>query len=456
METPDKQSLWDSVLAELQLTLSSAIYQTWFKGKTTLLSVKSGVIEIGCYNSYNKIWLEERYLGQIKGIVDRLTGQSNALVFSVSAQAHRIPKKQVKRKLPATVPLFEEEAGPDLAESLASANVNRKYSISNFITGNSNRLAFAVAKAVIESPQENYNPLLIHGGVGVGKTHLLQAIGQAVILRRSKVKVLYCSSETFTNDMIDAIQKRQTFSFREKYRGIDLLLVDDIQFLAGRESTQEQFFHTFNHLVVQGKQVVVSCDRNPKDLHNLQDRLKSRFSGGMVAGIDRPDQELREAVLLARSKNAGVDLGFAVIRQLAQVLGPSIRDVEGGLTRLLAVSKLTGKPISNDLINEVIGSENKISVGGEDVLNETAKYFSVSPKDLKSDSRARVFVFPRQVAMYLLRTRLKMSFNRTASYFGGKDHSTAVYSVKRVEELLKTDAESTRLVSELSVRVFGG
>ena len=455
MDVADNKFLWDSVLAELRLSLSGATFQTWFNGKTGILSRQKGTVEIGCANSYSKAWLEQRYMTEVKKILDRLTGVPNTLVFRVSSQTTTPPKTRASKSQPVTVPLIEEEAAAPLKSNLLAAGLNQKYSLSNFIVGDSNQLSFAAARAVVDSPLDYYNPLLIYGGVGVGKTHLLQAVGQATILRRGGAKVLYTSSETFTNDMVEAIQKRQTFDFREKYRNLDMLIIDDVQFIAGRESTQEQFFHTFNHLVVRGKQVVLSCDRNPKELYDLQDRLRSRFSGGMVAAVEPPDQELREAILLAKAKQGGITIDRPVIRLLAQMLGPSVRDVEGGLTRVVAVSKLTGKKIDEAAVRRAIGPTGRDPVKPPAVLDVVANYFSLNQKALCGGRRDNGTTFPRQVAMPLLRRGLKLPLKKIGEYFGDKDHTTVVYAINRVENLLKSDAEVHRVVAELEARIFG-
>ena len=382
MTNLDKTSLWETVLAELQLSLSGANFQTWFKGKTSIISINNSLVEIGCSSPYNKVWVEERYFGKIKEVIDRVTGVSNTLVFSVSSQDLGLKPKKRAVVAPSTVPLFDE-AAPIIQEAIEQANINPKYSFSNFVVGQSNQLAFAASKAVSEAPFEHYNPFLVYGGVGVGKTHLVSALAHAVVLRRAQAKVLYTSSETFTNEMVAAIQNRQTSTFRGKYRAVDVLVVDDIQFIAGRESTQEEFFHTFNHLYNLGKQLVFSCDRDPGELEKLQDRLKSRFIGGLMVKIDSPDLELREAILLAKSRDIGLDLDFSTIRLLAENLGPSIRDLEGGLLRLAAASKLVGKKVDISLVESVVSLTSKKPEKNIDyILEEVAKFFSIKVGDL--------------------------------------------------------------------------
>ena len=454
MTTIDKNTLWDSVLAELQLSLSNANYQTWFKGKTSMLSLETGSVEIGCATEYNKVWIEERYLGKLKTIVDRLTGASNNLALKVAAQSLTKPSSTRPSDKTATVPLFEDDSQPQIREILESTNINQKYSFSNFIVGATNQLAYAVAKSVVDEPFERYNPLLIYGGVGVGKTHLLQAIARSVITRRAGMRVLYCSSETFTNDMIQAIQMRQTSNFRNRYRGVEFLLIDDIQFIAGRESTQEEFFHTFNTLYGLGKQIVLSCDRKPEELSDLQERLKNRFLGGLVARIDPPDVELREAVLLAKIKGAGFNADLPVIRTLARHLGPSIRELEGAFLRLAAVSRLTSQKIDQTLVERVLGLNNPTKDPVSSVIRTVAEFFSVDEAALTGRVRSQELTLPRQVAMYLLRKNSKQSFKRIAGHFGGKDHTTVIYSVSKVERLVKEGGEVSDLVNQIQDQAF--
>ena len=455
MAVLDEQSLWGSVLAELELSLSGANFQTWFKGKTSILSINNSLVEIGCATPYNKVWLEERYLGKIKEIIDRITGASNTLVFTVSSQNLQPTRAREKLSESRTVPLFEETASTDIQDSLKAANVNQRYSFANFIVGPANQLAYAAAKAVVDAPFERYNPLLIYGGGGVGKTHLLHATASAVLLRRAGARVFYCSSETFTNEMIEAIQRRQTVDFRAKYRGVDFLLIDDIQFIAGRESTQEEFFHTFNHLYSQGKQLVFSCDRNPNELANLQERLKNRFAGGLTVTIDPPDQELREAILIAKAKEANLNLDPSLGRLLAKNLGPSVRDLEGGILRIMAASRLTGRKVDLSLVQTAIGvktTQNKRSVAN--FVEEIAAFFSLSPSEIKSPRRSPICAFPRQVAMYLLRREVGLSFKEIATELGGRDHTTAIYAVNKVETLVEKGGEVADLVEDLRKKLF--
>lgn len=447
MDEFDNNSLWDAVLAELQVSLSPANFQTWFRGKTWISTLSNTEVEINCSSPYNKAWIEQRYLEQIREIVERLTGRPQNLLFSVSSRL--VTKPSHKASPTESVPLFTEEPLDTLKASLQSANINEKYSFSNFLVGQCNQLAYAVAKAVGEDDQRRYNPLLIYGGVGVGKTHLLQALAQSVLVRRANLKVLYSSSETFTNDMVEAIQKKQTIDFRSKYRKADLLLIDDIQFIAGRESTQEEFFHTFNHLYERGKQIILACDRDPSELASLQERLKSRFVGGMVAKIDTPDQELKEAILLAKSKEMGMDLDFNLIRDIAASMGSSIRELVGALLKVTAAASLTGKSPDRELAKSVLTLERSVKPTPGKILRAVADHFSIPTETISSNSRGKAVVLPRQISMYLLRHHLNLSFYEIARLLGGKDHSTVIYSVARVENLVENGGEVRSLVDEI-------
>jgi chromosomal replication initiator protein len=455
----DKKILWESTLAELQLNLSTANFQTWFKGKTTIVSLNGGFVEIGCNSSYIKNWIESRYQGQLKSILDRVTGENLNLAFTVDPFAKNTPKKGRHKKPTSTTQsqrLFEEPNQELLNESLSKARLNPSFTLNSFVVGKSNQLAYAVAKAISETPSKNYNPFFVYGGVGIGKTHLIQAIAQEALTKNPNLKIYYCGCEEFTNELVTSIQAKTTPSFRNKYRGADMLLLDDVQFLSGRESTQEEVFHTFNVLFASGKQIVIAGDRPPAAIGKLAERLKSRFEGGIVADIGKPEMELREAVVLQKCKAQNVTLPNQIIHLLAEHFQDNIRELEGGLVRLLTYSKLTNKQISPDLLNEVVSLTTRPVTGKpnpKEVLEEAAKYFSVSITAVKGRSRKANLVKPRRLAMYLMRRDLKLPLAKIAELLNRSDHTGVIYSVNKTENELKQSSETREIVGEIRRRV---
>ena len=454
----DKKTLWESALAELQLNLSEANFKTWFKNKTTIVSWEKDLISIGCNSPYVKGWIESRYQMQIKSILEKVSGTNLNLAFTVEAQIKELTKSsKTKEHLSTTKPLFDGDNKKTLGEALSAARLNPSFNLEGFVVGKSNQLAYAVAKAITESPSKNYNPFFVYGGVGLGKTHLIQAIGQGALAKNPKLKVVYCACEEFTNELVTAIQTKTTPNFRNKYRNSDVLLIDDIQFLSGRESTQEEVFHTINVLLTAGKQVVLTCDRPPSTIKKLAERLKSRFEGGIIADIGQPETELREAILVQKCKNQNITLPNEIIRVLAEKFPHSIRDLEGGLVRLITYSKLTNQPVSLSLVKEVV----KISAqqGGPratpiSVLEAAAKYFSLTPSEIKSGSRRPKVVRSRQITMYILRTDLGLTLSNVAELLNKADHTSVIYSVKKVENDMKDSEETREIIENIRDVVF--
>lgn len=451
----DKLTLWNAVLTELQLSLSSANFQTWFKGKTEITRFESPQLEIGCNSSYTKDWLEQRYHGQLKAIVDRLLGEKVTLTFIVSTNLKNLTKP--KSKGSTDTPLFGEDADK-LAAKLAASNLNSKYTFDSFVVGNSNQLAFAVAQAVASSPAKAYNPLFIYGGVGLGKTHLIQAVGHAAIAASARVKVLYCTSEAFTNEMIEAIQSRRMGQFRTKYRGVDILIIDDIQFIAGRETTQEEFFHTFNDLYASGKQIILSSDRQPNAISKLEERLRSRFEGGMIADIQPPDVDLREAILLSKVRRLDITISAEVIRYLARSVTSSIRDLEGSLVRLSTQGQLNGTSLSIELAKSFIDERYNRQLSGKvtpkEVLDIVCEYFKLRQTDLRSSSRIAKMVLPRQITMYLLRKDLGLQLEYIAEFLGKKDHTTVMHGVEKIEGHVENSDKLRGLVEDIRAKLY--
>lgn len=444
----EKEKLWENILEELRETLSKPTYQTWFKDKTSLVNVDDGILTIGTLNSYAKDWLEKRYHQTIKKIVSRIVGKDLEITFKVD--------NLIEKNKPSPTPLFEfEEAvqATPIEKRIFESNLNPKYTFDNFVIGNNNRLAHAVSISVAKLPAKSYNPFFLYGGVGVGKTHLMQAIGHETLKTHPNLRVLYCTGESFTNEIIEAIQNRKTGSFRNKYRRIDVLLIDDIQFIAGRDTTQEEFFHTFNDLHSGGKQVVLSSDRPPKDIARLEERVRSRFEWGMVADIQNPDIDMREAILLSKCKEKNISLTPDILHYLAENVNSSIRDLEGSLTRLVTTSQLLGKPLDLELATQVILPQarpktNK-NVSPKEVIDVVCEYYSVKIADIKGARRSVDISRPRQIIMFLLRSELNLQYMGIARLLGGRDHSTIMHGVDKISKEVENNVDLSGQIGEI-------
>lgn len=454
----DKKDLWESVLTELQLSISAANFQTWFKGKTEISEIKENIIVVGCSSSYVRDWLEQRYQGQLKSILDRLTETSNSLTFVVSPNLHEEFPKVAKKQGDNAEPLFSNETFEKLAEKSTKANLNPNYTFETFIVGGSNQLAYSVAQAIAQAPGNSYNPFFVYGGVGLGKTHLIHAVGHELLTKNQRVKVFYCSSETFTNYLMEAIQQRRTKEFRERFRSVDVLIVDDIQFIAGRESTQEEFFHTFNDLFGKGKQIILSSDREPSQIAKLEDRLKSRFEGGMIADIQPPDTDMREAILISKMKRQNLDIPEEVIRYLASSISTNVRDLEGSLLRLVTQTKINNSALSLEIAKSFIDKRSNrglaVKVAPKEVIDTVCNYFNLRHTDLKGNSRLAKYVLPRQITMYLLRTDLGIQYENIAKELGGRDHSTIMHGVEKIGNTVEKSDKIRGLVADIRAKLY--
>ncbi|HSX58437.1 MAG TPA: chromosomal replication initiator protein DnaA [Candidatus Saccharimonadales bacterium] len=455
----DKKELWNSVLAELQLTISSANFQTWFRGKTEIVELQVPLVVVGCSSPYVRDWLEQRYLGQIKGVVDRLIDQSTSITFVVSPSLNVPATKTTSSKTAEeTETLFVKEDLGKLSEKLTTAKLSPGYTFSNFVVGGSNQLAYAVATAAAEDPGKAYNPILFYGGVGLGKTHLMQSVGNEVARKNSKAKILYATSEDFTNDLMEAIQTKRTRDFRDKYRSLDVLLLDDVQFIAGRESTQEEFFHTFNALYSSHKQIILTSDREPSEIAKLESRLRSRFSGGMIADIQPPDTDMREAILESKIKRLNIDIPSEVVHYLAGSVGTNVRELEGSLTHLATVAKVRQTDLSLELAKSFVDQRKSRALASrvepKEVLEIVSDYFNVKQSEIKGSSRVAKIVLPRQITMYLLRTDLGIQYENIAQYLGGRDHSTVMHGVEKIGKSVESSDKFRGLVADIRAKLY--
>ena len=435
--------LWQEALTLLKERVGTHSYQSWFEGTK---GVAKGPKELTVLvpSQFCKEWLQNKYQREIREALKQISSESLEVDYRVGlSPAGKSP------------PSF---LGPKGAVPSQEGTLNPRYLFENFVVGPSNRFARAASLAVAENPARAYNPLFIYGRVGLGKTHLMQAIGHFIVKNNPQAKVLYISSEFFTNHLISAIQNRTTLHFRQKFRSLDILLMDDIQFIAGKESTQEEFFHTFNTLYDSHKQIVISSDRSPKEIAGLEERLVSRFAWGLVTDIQKPDLETRVAILAKRAETDRLLIPQEVLFFIAERVTSNIRELEGALMRVVAFSSFFDKPISLELSKEVLKEmfleeAKKISV--DQIQKRVAEYFDVRIQDLMAKRRSKAIAYPRQVAMYLVRELTEHSLPEIGEFFGGKDHTTVLHAYQKIQNELKQNDRTRQVVQKLIHSIKG-
>ena len=439
------ERVWDAALGQLQLEMPRATFDTWVRD-AELLAYEDGTFIVGVQNAYARDWLEDRLRSTVSRVLTSVTGRSSAVRFVVWHGEMEEVQPSLETHSPVPVPIA--------ANGSAAKTLQSRYTFESFVVGPSNRLAAAAAQAVAESPARAYNPLFLYGGVGLGKTHLLHAVGNASAA--SGLQVLYVSSEEFTNDLINAIRNHTTDAFRDRYRNIDVLLIDDIQFIAGKESTQEEFFHTFNTLHGQDKQLVISSDRPPKALVTLEERLRSRFEWGLTADIQPPDYETRLAILRSKAERLGREVPFEFLETIARRVQSNIRELEGALNRVLAYSDLSGLPLTADLVNSALSDllPKGGSLTSEDIIKAVAEYFGVDQNRLLGKQRSRDIALPRQIAMYLIREETGASLPQIGDFLGGRDHTTILYGCEKISDQLETDDGLRRQIFSIKESLY--
>lgn len=446
MNTQVKE-LWEKTLNTLKGELTEVSFNTWIKSIEPI-SLEDSNLRLGVPNNFTKDILENRYKDLIINSVKSVSNKTyNIDFFIISEEA--IEKDASKK---------QEEQKPTLVvNDEMSAILNPKYTFDSFVIGNSNRFAHAASLAVAESPAKAYNPLFIYGGVGLGKTHLMHAIGHYIQNVNSKSKVVYVSSEKFTNELINSIKDDKNVEFRNKYRNVDVLLIDDIQFIAGKERTQEEFFHTFNALYEANKQIILSSDRPPKEIPTLEDRLRSRFEWGLIADIQAPDFETRIAILKKKADVENLNIPNDVMVYIATQIKSNIRELEGALIRIVAYSSLTNREINVDLaaeaLKDIISSRNTRQITIELIQDIVSSYYSLKIEDFKSSRRTRNVAFPRQIAMYLCRKLTDTSLPKIGEEFGGRDHTTVIHAYEKISQSLKKDENLQNTVTELTKKI---
>ena len=433
---------WQATLGQLQMKMAKETYDTWVRD-AKFIAHKDNTFYIGVNNAYVRDWLENRLTGTVIKLLSGIMNSPQEVIFQLNSKAVEKPIPVDGKQTPTPTPTIP--SSPRNHNTL----LNCKYGFTNFVVGPNNRMAHAASLAVAENPAQAYNPLFLYGGVGLGKTHLLQAIGNHA--RNKGLNVLYVSSEEFTNDLINAIRAHNTEEFRKKYRFIDVLLIDDIQFIAGKESTQEEFFHTFNTLHAQNKQIVITSDRPPKAMTTLEERLRSRFEWGLTVDIQPPELETRIAILRDKAESTGRSVSADILEYIAQKVQWNIRELEGALTKVLAYSELSGMPLTLDLTTTALTDffpENE-PVAPDRVIHTVAKAFNITTDDLLSRTRTKDIALPRQIAMYLMREESEASLPQIGSSLGGRDHTTVMYACDKISDLLERDDRFRRQVFQI-------
>ena len=450
----DPGALWVSASETLQGLLNPDIYRLWFAPlRAVQLSDESVTVEVA--NDFCEVWLKDNYLSLLEDVFAHVSGRRLKVQFRIATTAHS------RASNPASVAKSRTDAKSEPAgtlEVVREHGFNPKNSFENFVVGSNNSFAHAAAIAVAQSPGQSYNPLFVYGGVGLGKTHLLHAIGLHVVGRRKGARVSYVSSERFTNEYIDAIQNNQLVRFRKRYRQTDVLLIDDVQFLAGKERIQEEFFHTFNALHEAHKQIVLTCDRPAGEIQNLEQRLVSRFEWGLVTDLQPPDVETRVAILRKKENALGIQLPGDILNFIAQRIRANVRRLEGALIRVASFASLTGQPltieVAEGLLREILHEEGRHSITIEFIQKRVADHYDIRLADMTSKRRPESIAFPRQIAMFLARNLTEGSLSSIGEAFGGRDHGTVLHACRLVKDRMEVDANVRQTVHYLEKQLL--
>ena len=436
-------AIWDDLLASLRGRISERDYKTWMS-QCKPMGIQDGAYVIGVAGTFAHAWIRENLLGHIQEALKEL----GADMPKVGLQL--LPKEEAQQQ--DIFALDEPEEAPVETGNRTRNRLNSKYRFDSFVVGSNNNLAYAAAQAITERPGQTYNPLFLYGEAGLGKTHLMHAVGHEVADRFPKLSIEYVTTEAFTNDLINAIREKDTNSFRERYRSVDLLLVDDVQFIAGKEQTQEEFFHTFNSLYEAGKQIILSSDRPPKNIPTLENRLRSRFEWGLITDIQPPEFETRVAILEQNAQFRNVKLPTDVAEYIARQVTSNIRELEGALVRVIVHVSMNGGALTVEAAANALSdvfSTNEVVLNMDEILRKVSKAFGIETKDLRSKGRRKELVLPRQLAMYLIREHTQHSYPEIGQFFSGRDHSTVMYAISKVNEQQRSDKDLQRKLREI-------
>jgi len=457
----NSEKIWESTLGELELLVSKANFTTWFS-HTFIAEILENQVVIGVPNAFTKVWLEKKYHDKITLSLENILSKNNLqVIYRVINKGNLanvgINNNNLSGAKTTAVDNYNHN-NTNIFKAQNHLGLNPHYNFKSFVVGPGNELAQAAAKAAAEKPGEIYNPLFIYGGVGLGKTHLVQAVGHYILEKNPKKKILYLNSEKFTNDFVSAIKTGQTDKFKEIYRNVDVLLIDDIQFMSGKEQTQEEFFHTFNALHQNNKQIIISSDRPPKAIQYIESRLTSRFEWGMIADISAPDLETRMAILQLKLQEKKYSLLPEVIHYLAENIQENIRELEGALNRIMAFHQLNNSVPSLDsvkaLLSGISANPKKAGLTSKKIIRVVSEFYDISLESLLGSSRKKELVRPRQVAMFLLRHEIKASFPNIGQDLGGRDHTTAMHACGKIAELMDSDEKTKNDVLVLKQKIY--
>lgn len=454
--------IWQAALDDLQQQLSRANFETWLRS-TTLIDLDSEQATIAAPNTFAVEQLRSKFDREVADALSTLVNRPVQVEFVVRAALDKKRDRSARRRPRNPAPAVDVRSPQPKTQQMeltasAEHGLNPNYTFETFVVGASNRLAHAAAMAVADQPSRQFNPLFFYGGVGLGKTHLLHAIGHKAMEEHEGLRVLYVSSERFTNDLIKSIMGQKTEDFRSRYRSIDILMIDDIQFIAGKESTQEEFFHTFNELYQSGKQIIISSDRHPKTIQTLDDRLRSRFEGGLIADVSLPDIETRTAILRRKGEMLGVDAPSDVLEYIARRVQSNIRELEGALNKIIALAQLFNQPIRMDIAIQALADSElearRAEISSDKVLDAVTAHFKVKLTDLRGRGRRKEIVLPRQVAMYLIREETGASLVEIGRELGGRDHTTIMHGISKIEEAVERDTTLRRHITTIRETLY--
>lgn len=448
-----QDTVWQAVLGEVELTISRANFATWFRN-TRLLKYKDGVLTIGVPNVFIKQQLERKYNNLITELLAKNGVEPERIEYKISAATNKNTQEDETIVL-ETNQTTTAKPTSGLAHSYRQG-LNEKYTFDSFVVGSGNELAYAACQAIATTPGSKYNPLFLYGGVGIGKTHLIQAVGNAVLTRDPNAHIVYVSTEQFVQEFLDAIRYKKNTDFAGYYRSADVLIVDDMQFIAGKEKTQEEFFHTFNALHQANKQIIISSDKPPRDIPTLEDRLKSRFAWGMSIDMQNPDFETRCAIVQTKAAGHAMQLPGDVVEYLANLIQTNIRELEGALNQLLAFCEMRDLKPDISIATSIIGSSKSRPkhLSAKQIVERTAKHYHIDVEEILGPKRDKDIVVPRQVAMYMLRSELHLSFPKIAKELGRKDHTTAIHSVEKIQRESSFDPDIKSAIADIKERLY--